>query len=64
MLVFPNGSHYDYHFIIKERAKEFKGEINCVEKHTEKYKIFSVLITKKLKGLIKIGNDFTDTVYW
>ena len=25
-LVFQNGSTYDYHFIIKEQAEEFKGQ--------------------------------------
>ena len=25
--IFPNGSTYDYHFIIKELAEEFKGHV-------------------------------------
>ena len=29
-VVFRNGSSYDYHFIIKELAKEFEGEFNCL----------------------------------
>ena len=29
-VVFHNGSTYDYHFIIKELAKEFEGEFECL----------------------------------
>ena len=30
-VVFHNGSNYDYHFIIKELAKEFEGPLECLE---------------------------------
>ena len=39
-----NGSKYDYHFIIKELAEEFKGEFECLGENTEKYISFSVPI--------------------
>ena len=39
-----NGSKYDYHFIIKELAKEFKGEFECLAENTEKYISFSAPI--------------------
>ena len=29
-VVFYNGWNYDYHFIIKKLANEFKGELNCL----------------------------------
>ena len=29
-IVFHNGSTYDYHFIIKELAKEFDGNFECL----------------------------------
>ena len=35
-IVFHNGSNYDYHFIIKELAEEFKKQIACLGKNTEK----------------------------
>ena len=35
-VVFHNGSTYDYHFIIKELAKEFEGEFECLGEDTEK----------------------------
>ena len=44
---FHNGSKYDYHFIIKELAEEFKGEFECLGENTEKYISFSVPIKKE-----------------
>ena len=29
-IVFRNGSTYDYHFFIKELAKEFDGQLECL----------------------------------
>ena len=44
--------------MIKELAKEFEAKFNCLGENTEKYKTFSVPITKKvkkkLKGLVKV----------
>ena len=43
-----NGSKYDYHFIIKEMAEEFRGEkFECLGENTEKYISFSVPIKKE-----------------
>ena len=42
-----NGSTYDYHFIFKELAEEFKGQFGCLGENTEKYITFSVLIKKE-----------------
>ena len=39
-VIFHNGSSYDSHFIIKELAREFEGEFECLGKNIEKYKIF------------------------
>ena len=54
-VVFHNGSTYDYHFIIKQLVKEFKGYFECLGENTEKYITFSVPIKKVL------GNDKTVT---
>ena len=43
-LVFHNGLKYNYHFIIKELAKEFEGQFNCLGENTKKYITFSVSI--------------------
>ena len=47
-VVFHNGSTYDYHFIIKELAKEFECNFECLGENTEKYITFSVPIKKKI----------------
>ena len=46
--VFHNGSTYDYHFIIKQLAEEFKGQFECLGENSEKYITFSVPIKKEL----------------
>ena len=46
--MFHNGSSYDYHFIIKQLAKEFKGQFECLGEYTEKYITFSLSIKKEL----------------
>ena len=45
-VVFYNDSMYDYHFIIKELAEEFKGQFECLGENTEKYVTFLVPIKK------------------
>ena len=45
-IVFHNGSTYDYHFMIKQSAEDFKGQFECLGKNTEKYITFSVPIKK------------------
>ena len=55
LVVFHNGSTYDYHFIIKQLAKEFKGKFEGLGESTKKYITFSVLIE------IEHGNGKTIT---
>ena len=56
-VVFHNGSTYDYHFIIKQLAKEFKGCFRCLGENTEKYITFSVPIKKVLDNDNDSDND-------
>ena len=49
-VLFHNGYTCDYHFIIKQLAKEFKGNFDCLGENTEKYITFSVLIKKEFKN--------------
>ena len=49
-VVLHNGSTYDYHFIIKELVKEFKGNFEYLGENTEKYITFSVPIKKKIEN--------------
>ena len=62
-VLFHNGSTYDYHFIIKELAKEFEGEFECLRESTEKYVTFSVPIKKEITKKDKDGNDKQNKVY-
>ena len=45
--MFHNGSTYDYRFIIKEFAKEFKRKFECLGENTKKYITFVVPIEKE-----------------
>ena len=45
-VVFHNGSTYDYHLIIEQIAKEFKGYFDCLGENTEQRITFSVPIKK------------------
>ena len=62
-VVFHNGSAYDYHFIIKELAKESKGQFKCLGENTELLIPFSVQIEKILDNgkAIKYKIKFIDS---
>ena len=46
LTIFHNGSRYDYHFIIKQIAKEFEGKFECLGENIAKYITFSISIKK------------------
>ena len=56
-IVFHSGSTYDYHFIIKQLAKEFNGNFDCLGENTEKYITLSAPIYKKM---IMIKQSYTN----
>ena len=43
-IVLHNCSTYDYHFIMKELAKTFEGQVECFGENSEKYITFSVTV--------------------
>ena len=57
--VFHYGSYYDYHFIIKVLAKEFKKQFTCLGESTEKYITFAVLMEKQVIMIDKNGEEIT-----
>ena len=57
-VAFHDVSTYDYHFIIKELAKEFEGQSECLGQNTEKYITFSVSINKS-KVITKLSKLIT-----
>ena len=61
-IVFHNGSNYDYHFIIKELAEEFKKQYICLGENTEKYIIFTVPIEKEVTRIDKNGEEITKNI--
>ena len=60
--VFNNGSNYDYHFIIKELAEEFKKQFTCLGENTKKYITFSVPLEKEVKRIDKNGEEITKNI--
>ena len=60
-IVFHNGSNFDYHFIIKELAEEFKKQLTCLGENTEKYITLTVPIEKVVTRTNKIGEEVTKT---
>ena len=61
-IVFHNGSNYDYPFIIKELAEEFKKQLTCLGENTKKYIIFMVSIEKEVTRIDKNGEEITKNV--
>ena len=60
-VLFHNGSVYDYHFIIKYLAREFKGNFEYLDENTEKYINFTVpfkkvINDKEIKYRIRISD--------
>ena len=47
-MAFHNEFNYDYHFIIKELAEEFKKQFTCLGKNAEKYITFTIPIEKEV----------------
>ena len=61
-VLFHNGSVYDYHFIIKYSAREFKSSSECLGENTEKYISFTVpfkevINDKEIKYKIRISDS-------
>ena len=60
--IFHNGSNYDYHFIIKEIAEEFKIQFTCLAENTEKYITFTFPIEEQVTRFDKNGEEFTKNI--
>ena len=62
LVLFHNGFVYDYHFIIKCLAREFKDNCECLGENTEKYISFTtpfkkVINDKEIKYKIRISDS-------
>ena len=56
-IIFHDGSNYDYYFIIKKLAEEFKKQFNCLGENIEKYVSFTVAIEKKVTRIDKNAEE-------
>ena len=61
-VVFHNGSHYDYHSIIKELANKFERKFECLAENTNKYKTFFIPIEKEVTKIDTDGNKSVVTI--
>ena len=61
-IVFRNRSNYDYYFIIKKLAEEFKNQSTCLGKNTEKYITLTVPIEKEITRIDKNGEEITKNI--
>ena len=61
-IVFHNGSNYDYHFIMKELAEEFKKQFTCLGENIEKYITFTVPIEKEITRISYNGEEITKNI--
>ena len=59
-IAFNDGSNYDYHFIIKEPAEEFKKQFTCLGENNEKYITFTVPIEKEVTKIDKNAEEITN----
>ena len=49
-----NGSAYDWHFIIRQLAEDFKGQFECLGENAEKYISFLYQLLKKLLMMMTV----------
>ena len=61
-IVFHNRSNYDYHFIIKELAEEFKKQFTFLGENTEKNISFTVPMEKEVTRIDKNGEEITKNI--
>ena len=61
-IVFHSGSNYDYHFIIKELAEEFKKQFTCLGENNEKYINFKAPIEKEITRIDKNGEEIKKNI--
>ena len=57
LVVFLNGSNYDYRFIVKELANVFKDTLNVFRKILKKVQKFYIPIEKEIRKVDKDGNE-------
>ena len=54
--------NYDYHFIIKELAEDFKKRFTCLRENTEKHITYTVPTEKEVTIIDKNGKEITKNI--
>ena len=62
LLVFHKGSKYDYYFIRKKSAQEFKNQFTCLGENTEQCITFTIPIEEEVKATDKNGENLTKNI--
>ena len=62
ILIAFHKTNYDYHFIIKELAEEFKTEFICLGESTKKYITFTVPMEQEVTRNDKNGEEIAKNV--
>ena len=62
LIVFHNGSNYDYYFIIKELAEKFKKQFTCLVENIEKYLTFINPIENEVTRIDKNGKEILKNI--
>ena len=62
--VFHNVSNYNYHFIIKKLAEEFKKQFTCLGGNTKKCRTFTVSIEKEVTRIEKNIEEITKNIHY
>ena len=63
-MAFHNEFNYDYHFVIKEIAEEFKKQFTCLGQNTEKYITFTIPIEKEVTIIDKNREEITKNIFY
>ena len=61
-IAFRNAYNYDDYFIIKGLTEEFKKQLTCLGKNTEKYITFAVPVEKEVNRTDKNGEEITKNI--
>ena len=62
-IAFHNGLNFDYHFLIKELAEEFKKQFTCLRgKHWKIYITFTIPIEKEVTKIDKNGKKIQKNI--
>ena len=61
-IVSNNGPNYEYYFVIKELAEEFKNQFTCLGENSEKYISFTVPIEGEVTRIDKNREEITKNI--